>query len=87
MGLLTVFLKLMHQLLEDYQTTVDDVVSVGHDLKSLCFDCDCSQAVRLVTSITEKYEAVRQSLKDKSTAQEETFRRAFTGVSQSAFIA
>lgn len=72
----------MYQLLEDYQTTVDDVVSVGHDLKSLCSDCDCSQAVQLVTSVTEKYEAVRQSLKRKSTAQEETFRRAFTDVSQ-----
>lgn len=72
--------QLIHQFLDGHHTAVSDIVDIGRELQSVGSDCDCAPAMQLVNDITDKYEAVKQSLKEKSMAQEEAFKRSFTDV-------
>jgi hypothetical protein len=69
-------------LLNEHQEAIDDLMDTSQELVALCSDnFDVSAAVKPVEEVTRRYEALKQTVKQRLGDLEVMFKRIFTDVS------
>ena len=70
----------MQQLMVDYQSVVQDIKSIGHEITSACSNWDCSSVMQLVEDISNRFVTVKQTIKQRLSQLDEIFNRISTDV-------